>query len=105
AVVVADSDGRPVGVVDEAACSGVDRFSRLSEVLEPSALTLPLDTSPREVFEQLHERGGKLALGVDEQGKLAGVLTAVGALRAEIYTPAVDDAGGLRVAAAIGVNG
>src|SRR5699024_2372003 len=56
-------------------------------------------------FEKLHERGGKLALGVDDQGRLAGVLTAVGALRAEIYTPAVDDAGGLRVAAAIGVNG
>ena len=105
AVVVADSDGRPVGVVDEAACSGVDRFSRLSEVLEPAVLTLPLETSPREVFEKLHERGGKLALGVDDQGRLAGVLTAVGALRAEIYTPAVDDAGGLRVAAAIGVNG
>ncbi|NBH02454.1 IMP dehydrogenase, partial [Amycolatopsis sp. SID8362] len=34
-----------------------------------------------------------------------GVLTAVGALRADIYTPAVDSAGKLRVAAAVGVNG
>src|SRR5699024_9705677 len=40
AVVVTDSEGRPVGVVDEAACSGVDRFSRLSEVAEPAALTV-----------------------------------------------------------------
>lgn len=105
AVVLADSEGKPVGVVDEAACGGVDRFSRLSEVADPAAVTLPLDTPPREVFEQLHEHGGKLAVGVDEQGKLAGVLTAVGALRSDIYTPATDSAGGLRVAAAIGVNG
>lgn len=105
AVVLADVDGRPVGTVDEAACTGVDRFARLSDIADTSTLTLPLDTPPREVFERLHQHGGKLALGVDEHGRLAGVLTAVGALRTDIYTPATDGAGGLRVAAAIGVNG
>ncbi|RZQ63558.1 GuaB1 family IMP dehydrogenase-related protein [Amycolatopsis suaedae] len=104
AVVVVDADGRPVGVVDEAACAGVDRFSRLSDVVTP-ALVTDLDTAPREVFERLHEHGGKLALGVDADGRLAGVLTDVAALRAEIYTPALDHLGRLRVAAAIGVNG
>ena len=105
AVVLADSDGRPVGVVDEAACTGVDRFARLSDVADSAVLTLSLDTPPREVFEKLDGHGGRLALGVDSHGRLAGVLTAVGALRADIYTPATDAEGRLRVAAAIGVNG
>jgi len=36
---------------------------------------------------------------------LAGVLTRTGAIRAGIYTPAVDDKGRLRIAAAVGING
>ena len=46
-VVVVDDAGRPVGTVDEAACTGVDRFTRLADVLDPAPLTLPLDTAPR----------------------------------------------------------
>jgi IMP dehydrogenase len=42
---------------------------------------------------------------VDADGRLRGVLTKTGALRAALYEPAVDDQGRLRVAAAIGVNG
>jgi IMP dehydrogenase len=102
-VVVVDDAGRPVGTVDEAACTGVDRFTRLSDVLDPAPLTLPLDTAPREVFEALGPRG--VALGLDGDGRLAGLLTALGAVRAGIYTPAVDDRGRLRTAAAVGING
>ncbi|WP_116047334.1 GuaB1 family IMP dehydrogenase-related protein [Amycolatopsis palatopharyngis] len=105
AVVLVDGAGRPVGVVDETACSGVDRFARLGEVADTGVLSFPLDTEPREVFEKLHAQGGRLAVGVDTDGKLAGVLTQVAALRAGIYTPAVDANGSLRVAAAVGVNG
>ncbi|WP_253890463.1 GuaB1 family IMP dehydrogenase-related protein [Actinokineospora diospyrosa] len=103
AVVVVDADGRPVGVVDEAACLGVDRFTRVGEVADREIVTLPVGAAPREVFEALH--AGKVALAVDAGGRLAGVLTAVGALRADIYTPATDASGRLRVAAAVGVNG
>ena len=105
AVVIVDADGRPVGVVDEAACGGVDRFTRLSEVADPDVLTMPIGATPREVFDQLHGRTARIALGVDEHGRLAGVLTGVGALRAELYRPALDERGRLRVAAAVGVNG
>lgn len=42
---------------------------------------------------------------VVHHGELVGVLTRVGALRSSIYTPAVDAAGRLQVAAAVGVNG
>ncbi len=105
AVVVVDSDGRPVGTVDEVACVGVDRFTRLGDIAQTDPLTLAVDTRPRAVFDALAGRGARVALAVDTAGRLAGVLTALGALRAEIYPPALDAAGRLRVAAAIGVNG
>jgi IMP dehydrogenase len=102
-VVVVDDGGHPVGTVDDAACTGVDRFTRLGEVLDPSPVTLPLDTPPRTVFEALGGRG--TALGLDADGRLAGLLTALGALRAEIYAPTLDAGGRLRTAAAVGING
>ena len=49
-VVVVDEGGRPIGTVDEAACTGVDRFTRLADVLDPTTVALPLDTPPRDVF-------------------------------------------------------
>jgi IMP dehydrogenase len=103
AVVVVDDAGRPVGTVDETACAGIDRFTRLGDVLDPSPPALPLDTPPREVFDALGPR--RVALGIDAEGRVAGLLTALGALRAEIYTPTLDAAGRLRTAAAIGING
>ncbi|GAA3459765.1 GuaB1 family IMP dehydrogenase-related protein [Saccharothrix longispora] len=105
AVVVVDGDGRPVGVVDEAGCAGVDRFTRLRDVADEPLVTLPLDTAPREVFDRLGGGTQRVALGVDGEGRLAGVMTGLGALRAEVYAPALDAGGRLRVAAAIGVNG
>jgi IMP dehydrogenase len=103
AVVVVDDEGRPVGTVDEARCHGVDRFTRLADVLDPHPVVLPLATPPREVFESIS--GTQVALGLDADGRLAGLLTALGALRAGIYTPTVDAGGRLRTAAAIGING
>lgn len=94
--------GRPLGVVTEADCLGVDRFTRLVDVLSP-AVTLPLSTPPRAVFDALSS--SPVALGVDDDGRLAGILTRTGALRAEVYDPALDASGRLRVAAALGVNG
>jgi len=105
AVVVVDADHRPLGTVDEAACAGVDRFTRLADVLAPDPITMPLDTPPHAVFDALQHRPERVALGVDAQGRLAGILTQLGALRADIYVPARDGKGRLRVAAALGVNG
>jgi IMP dehydrogenase len=103
AVAVVDGGGRPVGTVDEAACTGVDRFTRIGDVLDPSPPTMPLDTPLRQVFEALGPR--HVALGLDADGRLAGLLTGLGALRAEIYRPTLDAAGRLRTAAAVGING
>jgi IMP dehydrogenase len=104
AVIVVEG-GKPVGVVTEADCQGVDRFSQLRDVMSRSLLTLPHTMDPREAFNRLHDHGHRLAPVVDEEGRLAGILTRTGALRATLYTPAVDSSGRLRVAAAVGVNG
>ncbi|RJQ71559.1 GuaB1 family IMP dehydrogenase-related protein [Pseudonocardiaceae bacterium YIM PH 21723] len=105
AVIVVGTDGRPLGMVSEAACAGVDRFTRLADVVDTAIVTLSPDTPPREVFDKLHGSGARLAVAVDDQGRLAGVLTGVSALRSELYRPALDAGGRLRIAAAIGVNG
>ncbi|TRW82393.1 GuaB1 family IMP dehydrogenase-related protein [Mycolicibacterium sp. 018/SC-01/001] len=106
AVVVAD--GRPVGLVTEAVCSGVDRFTRVSDVALTDFVTAPVGTDPRKVFDLLDhvpQKGADVAVLTDGDGALAGVLTRTGAVRAGIYTPAVDALGRLRIAAAVGING
>ncbi len=103
AVVV--EKGRPVGVVTEKRCRDVDRFARVSEVLDPDMVTRPVDTDPRDIFDALADLHLGIAVLVDADGRLAGVLSRVGALRHGIYRPNVDDEGRLRIAAAVGING
>jgi IMP dehydrogenase len=105
AVVVLDGASRPVGLVTEAELTGVDRFARLIDVAQTDLVVVSADTEPRKIFEQLHHRRQELALAVDAGGRLVGVLTPTGALRAELYSPALDAGGRLRVAAALGVTG
>jgi IMP dehydrogenase len=98
-------EGRPVGVVTEDDCLGVDRFTQVHQVMTHGPVTLPDTVDPRSAFERLDEARRRLAPVVDAGGRLQGVLTRTGALRAALYSPAVDARGRLRVAAAIGVNG
>jgi IMP dehydrogenase len=104
AVAVVDGQGRPIGLVTEAELTGVDRFARLADVAQTDVVVVPAGTEPRKIFEELHRRRQQLALAVDADGRLVGVLTRTGALRAELYSPAVDAGGRLRVGAAVGVN-
>ncbi|AFR49276.1 GuaB1 family IMP dehydrogenase-related protein [Gordonia sp. KTR9] len=104
-VAVVVEDGRPVGVVTEKRCRDVDRFARVREVADPDIVTLPVETPPREVFDALGDLHLGLAVLVEPDGRLAGVLNRVGALRHAIYSPNVDSAGSLRIAAAVGING
>lgn len=98
-------DGRPVGIVTESDLTGVDRFTQLSEVMSRDLLVVDADIDPREAFNQLDSAHRKLAPAVDADGRLVGLLTRKGALRATLYTPATDADGRLRVAAAVGING
>lgn len=104
-VVVVDGEGKPVGLVTESDTVAVDRFARLADVAQTDLVLVASGTEPRAVFEELFQRRQDLALGVDDTGHLVGVLTRTGALRAELYSPTLDAAGKLRVAAAVGVSG
>jgi IMP dehydrogenase len=98
-------EGRPIGLVTDAACVGVDRFARVRDVAVSDFVTAPVGTDPRKVFDLLEHAPVDVAVMTDPDGKLAGVLTRTGAIRAGIYTPAVDAHRRLRIAAAQGING
>jgi IMP dehydrogenase len=103
--VVVIEDGRPVGVVTETDCNGVDRFTQLSQVMSAEPLTLPAGIDPQQAFTLLHDGRHRLAPVVDATGRCVGILTRTGALRATLYQPAVDSRGRLRIGAALGING
>jgi IMP dehydrogenase len=105
AIVVVDDDGGPIGIVTDADCHGVDRFTQLSHVMSADPLTLPAGIDPEQAFGLLHDGRHRVAPVVDAAGRCVGIMTRTGALRATLYRPAVDDRGRLRVAAAIGING
>ena len=103
AVVI--EENRPIGLVTEAATIGVDRFARVRDVAVTDFVTAPMHTDPRRVFELLDHAPVDVAVLTAPDGSLGGVLTRTGAIRAGIYSPAVDAAGRLRIAAAVGING
>ncbi|HTA03942.1 MAG TPA: GuaB1 family IMP dehydrogenase-related protein [Streptosporangiaceae bacterium] len=105
AIVVVDDDGKPMGVVTEADCTGVDRFTQLGQVMSTEVLALPAGTDPERAFGLLHGGRHRVAPVVDAAGRCVGILTRTGALRATLYEPAVDSRGRLRIATALGING
>ncbi|CQD16134.1 inosine 5-monophosphate dehydrogenase [Mycobacterium europaeum] len=104
-VAVVVFEGRPMGLVSESSCLGVDRFARVRDVASTDFVTAPVGTEPRKVFDLLEHAPIGVAVVTNADGTLAGVLTRTGAVRTGLYTPAVDARGRLRVGAAVGING
>lgn len=108
AAVVVEGD-HPVGVLSEADCHGVDRFTQAGEVMsgEPTVVDVGVLSGPdglAAAFDRLHTSRRRFTPVVDA-GRLVGVLTRTGALRSSVYPPALDADGRLRVGAALGING
>ena len=104
-VAVVVFEGRPDRSGHRGRCVGVDRFARVRDVAVTDFVTAPVGTEPRKVFDLLEHAPIDVAVLTDADGTLAGVLTRTGAIRAGIYTPAVDAGGRLRIGAAVGING
>jgi IMP dehydrogenase len=68
-------------------------------------VTVSSSADPRTAFDVLSTARRKLAPVIDHDGRLVGIVTRQGALRATLYRPALDEKGRLRIAAAIGING
>ena len=98
-------DGKPVGIVTEADCERVDRFTQLQLIMSKDLVTVPDSIEPREAFEFLNTQRRRLAPVVDKSGKLVGILTRTAALRATLYQPALDAGKNLVIACAVGING
>jgi IMP dehydrogenase len=104
AAVVVEGD-RPVGIVTESDLTGVDRFTQVRDVMVKEMVTVPDGIDVEEAFDALSHARRRLAPVVAPDGRLVGILTRAGALRAHLYSPAVDADNRLRVAAAVGING
>ena len=104
AIVVVEN-GKPIGIITEDDCEGVDRFAQVSRVMTTDLVSLADDCDPKQAFKFLSDQRRKLAPVISKNGELVGILTRVGALRATLYTPALDKNGKLRIAAAVGING
>jgi IMP dehydrogenase len=98
-------DGKPVGIVTEADCERVDRFTQLQLIMSKDLVTVPDSIEPHEAFDFLNAERRRLAPVVDKSGKLVGILTKTAALRATLYQPALDANSNLRIACAVGING
>ncbi|WP_432522383.1 GuaB1 family IMP dehydrogenase-related protein [Kineococcus sp. SYSU DK006] len=111
AAVVLDDDRRVLGVVTAADCADVDRFTQVGAVMSPSPVTIDAAVAEADLeaaFGVLHEARRRFAPVVRAGAGgpvLVGALTRTGALRSTVYRPALDAAGRLRVAAAVGING
>ncbi|MGP7961058.1 GuaB1 family IMP dehydrogenase-related protein [Sanguibacter sp. A247] len=107
ALVVEDSTLRGIVTADD--CRDVDRFTQARDVMSHDPATIELDVLEgadglRLAYEQLHSARRRIVPVVD-RGQVVGVLTRKGAVRSDVYAPALDDSGRLRIAAAVGING
>jgi len=98
-------DEKPIGIITEADCENVDRFTQLNKIMSKDLVTLNDDVTPKAAFEFLSNERRRLAPVIDRQGKLVGIITKTGALRATMYQPCIDANGRLKIAAAVGING
>jgi len=104
-VVVVVESGRVVGLVHPQDAAAADRFAQARDVMTSDIITVSPDTAPKEVFDSLAARHQKVALAVDAEDQLIGIMTSKGALRSALYSPALDEQGRLCAGVAIGING
>ncbi|MGC3953988.1 MAG: GuaB1 family IMP dehydrogenase-related protein [Propionicimonas sp.] len=104
-IVAVAEDGTPLGTMSASDAEGLDRFAQVQDAMSTELTVVSPDTEPTTVFDQLTARRHKAALAVGEDGRLVGLMTVKGALRATLYRPAVDANGKLRIGAAVGISG
>ena len=95
-----------IGVLPAARLATALPDAQLGDLVHSGSPTLaPEDVaSGREAFDVITASGAEIVCVVDH-GRLVGTLSARSALRSALYQPAVDAAGRLVVAAAVGING
>lgn len=104
-VIIVDEHERPLGVFAEADATGYDRFSQLHTVMRTDLVVVRAGTDLEHIFELLAHERISAAPVVGDDGRLIGCITRRGALRSAIYRPALNTAGELLTAVAVGISG
>lgn len=105
-IVLHDSSGAFVGCIPATRLAKASPDAVLGDLLHGALTSIDADDidGPRAAFDLLVAAELDFA-PVLHQGHVVGTLSRKGALRSNLYAPAVDASGRLRVAAALGVNG
>ncbi|MFH1404562.1 MAG: GuaB1 family IMP dehydrogenase-related protein [Patescibacteria group bacterium] len=104
AVLVVDSENKPVGIFTETDAKDKDLYTPIDKVMTKNLVTMSDGADYKQVYNELVAQRLPVMPIVDSQGKLVGVLTKKGALRAEIYKPALNDRGEFLTCVAVGIN-
>jgi IMP dehydrogenase len=104
AVMIVDEDGKPAGIFTEKDAVDHDRFSRLEDVMTSQLITVQSSATMEEIFATLHMRRLSIVPVVDALGRLVGVMTKRGILRAKLYRPALNDRGELLTSVAVSIG-
>lgn len=105
-IVVEDAAGALLGAIPAERLASALPDARLGDLLHSHLPILALAevTDGRSMFQSLEREGVDVA-PVVEDGRCVGIASRLGALRHDIYRPALDASGRLSVAVAVGING
>jgi IMP dehydrogenase len=105
-IVISDDGGRLLGNLPSARLATALPDARLGDLLHGRVTWIDVADVPdgRAAFDLMIAADLEFA-PVMRGGTIVGTLTRTSALRNTLYEPALDDAGRLRVAAAVGING
>jgi IMP dehydrogenase len=105
-VVVRDASGEYLGCVPAGRLGTAGPDATLGDLLHGASTAIDAEDAgtPRHVYDVLSAAEVDFA-PVVRHGRVVGTTSQTSAIRSDIYTPAVDASGRLRVAAAIGING
>ena len=105
-IVVEDTEGNHLGVIEAERLAGALAAAPLGDLLRPrqSKFDIAEIADGRAAFDALVDRELEFA-PVFDGAHLVGTISRTGALRSTLYAPAVDRDGRLIVAAAVGING
>jgi IMP dehydrogenase len=105
-IVVEDDAGALLGAIPAERLASALPDARLGDLLHSRLPTLGLAevADGRSMFAAL-EREGVSVAPVVEEGRCVGIASRLGALRLDIYKPALDASGRLSLAVAVGING
>lgn len=105
AVVVVDSDNKPLGIFTEHDAAGYDRFTQLKNVMNLDMVCFTDTQSVVDIHDALVEQRLNFAPVINSAGQLVGAVTRRGSLRSTIYKPAVNSSGQFLTSVAVGING